>query len=34
MAVQKEETKAFTVKFPVSLVEEIDRICAAIPNMA
>lgn len=29
MAVQKEETKAFTVKFPVSLVEEIDRICAS-----
>lgn len=29
MAVQKEETKAFTVKFPVSLVEEIDKICAS-----
>ena len=29
MAVQKEETKAFTVKFPISLVEEIDHICAS-----
>lgn len=29
MAVQKEETKAFTVKFPVSIVEEIDQICAS-----
>jgi metal-responsive CopG/Arc/MetJ family transcriptional regulator len=29
MAVQKEEKKAFTVKFPVSLVEEIDRICTS-----
>ena len=29
MAVQKEDTNAFTVKFTVSLVEEIDRICAS-----
>jgi metal-responsive CopG/Arc/MetJ family transcriptional regulator len=30
MAVQKkEEAKAFTVKFPISLVEEIDQICAS-----
>jgi len=29
MAIQKEKTQAFTVKFPVSLVEEIDQICAS-----
>lgn len=29
MAIKKEDTKAFTVKFPVSLVEEIDQICAS-----
>lgn len=28
MAIKKEDTKAFTVKFPQSLVEEIDQICA------
>jgi metal-responsive CopG/Arc/MetJ family transcriptional regulator len=30
MVRKKEETKAFTVKFPKSLVEEIDQICAAL----
>lgn len=29
MAIKKEETKAFTVKFPVSIIEEIDQICAS-----
>lgn len=29
MAVKKEDCKAFTVKFPVSIVEEIDQICAS-----
>lgn len=29
MAIKKEETKAFTVKFPISIVEEIDQICAS-----
>lgn len=29
MAIKKEETKSFTVKFPLSLVEEIDQICAS-----
>ncbi|NRB11574.1 MAG: hypothetical protein HRU35_08245 [Rickettsiaceae bacterium] len=29
MAIKKEETKAFSVKFPVSIVEEIDQICAS-----
>ncbi len=28
MAIKKEETQAFTVKFPKSLTEEIDQICA------
>ena len=28
MAIKKEDTKAFTVKFPVSIVREIDQICA------
>ncbi len=28
MTIKKEETKAFTVKFPVSVKEEIDQICA------
>lgn len=27
MAIKKEETKAFTVKFPLSILEEIDQIC-------
>lgn len=30
MVRKKEETKAFTVKFPKSLVEEIDQICASL----
>ena len=30
MVRKKEETKAFTVKLPKSLVEEIDQICAAL----
>jgi metal-responsive CopG/Arc/MetJ family transcriptional regulator len=30
MAIKKEETKAFTVKFPKSLVEEIDQICSTL----
>lgn len=29
MAIKKEDTQAFTVKFPKSLVEEIDQICSA-----
>jgi metal-responsive CopG/Arc/MetJ family transcriptional regulator len=29
MAVKKEAFKAFTVKFPISIVEEIDQICAS-----
>ncbi|WP_032114116.1 hypothetical protein [Candidatus Paracaedibacter symbiosus] len=29
MAKKKEETQAFSVKMPVSLVEEIDQICAS-----
>lgn len=29
MGIKKEETKAFTVNFPVSLVREIDQICAS-----
>jgi len=29
MAIKKEETKAFTVKFPISIIEEIDQICAS-----
>lgn len=29
MAIKKEDSQAFTVKFPKSLVEEIDQICAA-----
>jgi metal-responsive CopG/Arc/MetJ family transcriptional regulator len=29
VAIKKEDAKAFTVKFPKSLVEEIDQICAA-----
>lgn len=29
MAIKKEETKAFTVKFPVSIIEEVDQICAS-----
>ena len=29
MAIKKEETRAFTVKFPVSIIEEIDQICAS-----
>lgn len=29
MAIKREEFKAFTVKFPKNLVEEIDQICAA-----
>jgi len=28
MAIKKEDSKAFTVKFPNSLLEEIDQICA------
>lgn len=28
MAIKKEETQAFTIKFPKSLTEEIDQICA------
>lgn len=28
MAIKKEEGQAFTVKFPKSIVEEIDQICA------
>ncbi len=28
MAIKKEETQAFTVKFPKSITEEIDQICA------
>lgn len=28
MAIEKEKTKAFTIKFPISLTEEIDQICA------
>ena len=28
MAIKKEDAQAFTVKFPKSLVEEIDQICA------
>lgn len=28
MAIKKEDAKAFTVKFPKSLVEEVDQICA------
>jgi len=28
MSIKKEPTKAFTVKLPVSIVEEIDQICA------
>lgn len=30
MVRKKEETKAFTVKFPKSLVEEIDQICTSL----
>ena len=29
MAIKKEDSQAFTVKFPKSIVEEIDQICAA-----
>lgn len=29
MAIKKEETKAFTVKFPISIIEEVDQICAS-----
>ena len=29
MAIKREETKAFSVKFPISLLEEIDQICAS-----
>ena len=29
MASKKEETKAFTVKFAMSIIEEIDQICAS-----
>lgn len=29
MAIKKEKTKAFTVKFPISIIEEIDQICAS-----
>lgn len=29
MTIKKEQTKAFTVKFPVSIIEEIDQICAS-----
>jgi metal-responsive CopG/Arc/MetJ family transcriptional regulator len=29
VAIKKEETKAFTVKFPVSIIEEVDQICAS-----
>ena len=29
MAIKKEKTKAFTVKFPVSIIEEVDQICAS-----
>jgi len=29
MAIQKKPTKAFTVKFPISIIEEIDQICAS-----
>lgn len=29
MAIKKEDSQAFTIKFPKSLVEEIDQICAA-----
>ncbi len=28
MAIKKEDSQAFTIKFPKSLVEEIDQICA------
>jgi len=27
MAIQKEETHAFSVKFPITVLEEIDQIC-------
>ena len=27
MAIQKEETRAFTVKFPITILEEIDQVC-------
>lgn len=29
MAIKKEPTKPLTIRFPVSLVEQIDQICAA-----
>jgi metal-responsive CopG/Arc/MetJ family transcriptional regulator len=29
MTIQKEDRKAFTVKFPVSILDEIDQICAS-----
>ena len=29
MALKKEATKAFSVKFPLSIVEEIDQVCAS-----
>jgi metal-responsive CopG/Arc/MetJ family transcriptional regulator len=29
MAIKREDTKAITVKFPLSLIEEIDQICSA-----
>ena len=29
MAIKREETKSVSVKFPVSLIEEIDQICSA-----
>lgn len=29
MTKKKEETKAFTVKFPISIIQEIDQICAS-----
>jgi|GEM_PF-4171529 len=29
MVIKKEEKKSFSVKFPVSLIEEIDQLCAS-----
>ena len=29
MAIQKEETRAFTVKFPITILEEIDQVCGS-----